>query len=151
MQMNVLLTQDVMPLGKAGEVKRVARGYARNFLMPRGLAVVATDSAVKQSESYRKAQTKRDQKVVLEAQAFAARINAVVLEFSAKVGEQERLYGSITSADIAEKLEQMVGEGIDRRKIELPEAIRELGEHRVAYHVAGEVVAHFTVKVSAEA
>ncbi len=126
-KMKVLLAQDVEKLGKAGEVKEVSGGYGRNFLLPKGLAVLATKGQVKQAEERLAAQQKRLQAARKDAEALAARIGGQTLRFTARVGELDRLYGSITSGDIAEKLKAQTGVEVDRRKIDLDEPIKRIG------------------------
>jgi len=145
--MDILLLQDVEGVGKAGEVHAVASGYARHFLIPRGLAVVATEGAFKEAESWRQAEARREERERAKYEDLAARMEKIVLNFKAKVGEKEKLYGSITSADIAEALEREWGESIDKRKINLPEPIRELGTYRVAVHLMGDLAPEVTVVV----
>ena len=150
MQVKVLLTKDVTNLGKTGEIKRVASGYARNFLFPRGLAMMPTEGAMRHVEIMAKADNKRNEKLTNEAKALADKMNATTLAFTAKVGEQGRLYGSITSQDIAEKLQQKMGVEVDRRKIELAEPLKQVGDHQVAVHLHGDVSATITVKIAPE-
>src|SRR5215831_15698232 len=119
--MKVLLTQNVEKLGDAGEVKEVSGGYGRNYLIPKGMAVLATRGQLKQAEERLAAQHKREQAARRDAEALAARLGGQTLRFTAKVGELDRLYGSITSSDIAEKLAEQTGIEIDRRKIDLDE------------------------------
>ena len=114
-KMKVLLAQDVENLGKSGDVKEVSGGYGRNFLLPKGLAVLATKGQVKQAEERQAAQQKRVQAARKDAEGLAARIAGQTLRFTARVGELDRLYGSITSGDIAEKLKQQTGVEVDRR------------------------------------
>jgi large subunit ribosomal protein L9 len=129
--MKVLLTQTVENLGAAGEVKEVSGGYGRNYLIPKGLAVLATRGHVKQAEERLSAQHKREQAARRDAEALAARIGGQTLRFTARVGELDRLYGSITSADIAEKIQSQLGVEIDRRKIDLDEPIKRIGIYPV--------------------
>src|SRR5690349_19137397 len=126
-KMKVLLMQDVEKLGSAGEVKEVSGGYGRNYLLPKRLAVLATRGQVKQAEERLVAQHKRDQAARKDAEALAARIAGQTLRFTARVGELDRLYGSITSGDIAEKIQTQTGVEIDRRKIDLDEPIKRIG------------------------
>ncbi len=145
--MEILLLQDVEGVGKAGEVHAVARGYARYYLIPRGLAVVATEGVLKEAEGWRQAQARREERQRVKFEDLAARMEKIALNFKAKVGEKEKLYGSITSGDIAEALERELGEGIDKRKIDLPEPIRELGTYRVAVRLMGDLWPEVTVVV----
>ena len=126
-KMKVLLTKDVDKLGTAGEVKEVSGGYGRNYLIPQGMAVLATRGQVKQAEERLAAQHKREQAARRDAEAIAARISGQTLRFTARVGELDRLYGSITSSDIAEKLAEQTGIEIDRRKIDLDEPLKRIG------------------------
>jgi large subunit ribosomal protein L9 len=135
-KMKVLLAQDVEKLGKAGVVKEVSGGYGRNFLLPKGLAVLATKGQVKQAEERLAAQQKRLQAARKDAEALATRISGQTLRFTARVGELDRLYGSITSADIAEKLKEQTGVEIDRRKIDLDEPIKRIGIYPIKVDLA---------------
>jgi large subunit ribosomal protein L9 len=125
--MKVLLVQDVEKLGRSGEVKDVSGGYGRNYLIPKGMAVLATRGQVKQAEERLAATRKREQTARNDAEALAARIAGQTLRFTARVGELDRLYGSITNADIAEKLKSQLSIDIDRRKIDLDESIKRIG------------------------
>lgn len=130
-KMKVLLVQNVDKLGSAGEVKEVSGGYGRNYLIPKGYAVLATRGQVKQAEERLASQRKREAAARRDAEALAARIAGQTLRFTARVGELDRLYGSITSADIAEKLSAQLGEEIDRRKVDLDEPIKRIGIYPV--------------------
>jgi len=126
-KMKVLLVRDVDKLGSAGEVKEVSGGYGRNYLMPKGFAVLATRGQVKQAEERLATQRKRTDAARKDAEALAARISGQTLRFTARVGELDRLYGSITNADIAEKILAQTGVEVDRRKIDLDEASKRIG------------------------
>jgi large subunit ribosomal protein L9 len=130
-KMKVLLVKDVDKLGSSGEVKEVSGGFGRNYLVPKGFAVLATRGQVKQAEDRLSAQHKREQASRRDAEALAARINGQTLRFTARVGELDRLYGSITSGDIAEKILSQTGIEIDRRKIDLDEPIKRIGIYPV--------------------
>jgi large subunit ribosomal protein L9 len=147
---NVILTRDVPNLGQAGDVKKVATGYARNYLIPRGLAVKATPGAVKEFERRRAAEARRGQRMAERATALARRLSTVTLTFEAKCSEKGRLFGSITPADIAEALEREVGETFDRRKHITSEPIREIGEHVVSVRLTADVEAGVKVVVTPE-
>jgi large subunit ribosomal protein L9 len=127
--MKVVLREEVKGLGAAGDVKDVADGYARNFLIPRKLATPATEGALKNVEQQKTSYAKRQAQLDAEARALAARLGNTTLTLKARVGGQERLYGSITAADIAEALGKELGATFDRRKLVLEEPIRELGTH----------------------
>ncbi len=145
--MDILLLQDVEGVGKAGEVQAVAGGYARHYLIPQGLAMVATERALKEAEGWRQAQARREERQRAKFQDLAARMEKITLNFKAKVGGKEKLYGSITSGDIAEALERELEEGIDKRRIDLPEPLRELGTYRVVVRLMGDLSPEVTVVV----
>lgn len=145
--MQVLLLKDVEQVGHAGEVKRVADGYARNYLIPRGLATIASPGAIKKAEMEREATARRQAKELGEAQALAQALDGLVVSFQARAGEHDRLYGSITKADIAEELEKKSGQDVDRRKIELEDPIKELGIHAVTIRLAPNAEAKISVVV----
>jgi large subunit ribosomal protein L9 len=145
--MEVLLLSDIDRLGQAGDIKKVADGYARNFLFPRGLAVVATPGAIKQAEKQQKATARREAKALSEAQALALVLDGKIVTFQARAGEGDRLYGSITSSNIADSLSEQVGQEVDRRKIELEEPLKELGTHAVTIRLAAEAEAKVTVVI----
>ncbi|GAB4202167.1 MAG: 50S ribosomal protein L9 [Roseiflexaceae bacterium] len=126
-KMKVLLVQNVEKLGSVGDVKEVSGGYGRNYLIPKGLAVLATRGQVKQAEERIAAQRKRTEAARRDAEAVAARISGQTLRFTARVGELDRLYGSVTSAEIAERLSKQIGIEVDRRKIDLDEPIKRIG------------------------
>lgn len=145
--MRVLLIQDVKGLGQAGEIKRVADGYARNYLIPQGLAVPATEGVLKQVEIRRQVEARRRERFEAEAAALAEVLSTVTLNFKVKVGEMGKLYGSITSADIAVGLEMETGKSIDKRRIELAEPIREVGIYRVPIRLSKDLMPQITVVV----
>ena len=148
--MKILLTQDVKSLGKAGEIKRVPDGYARNLLIPKGMAVLATEGAMRQAQVQRKVQDKLQRRAEEEAASLAEILWQVTLTFKAKAGEKDKLYGSITSADIVEALERQTGHAFDRRKVQLKGAIRELGQHRVPIKLMTNITPEITVVVERE-
>ena len=148
--MRVVLLQDVPRLGEAGEVKDVASGYARNFLLPKGLAEIATPAVMKRVEAIREAEQKGQALVEAEMAAVAQSLEGMEITFRAKVGAQERLYGAVTSADIAEELKRVTGQEIDKRKIELEEPIRQLGEYEVLIRLSKEIVPKIKVVVAEE-
>jgi large subunit ribosomal protein L9 len=148
--MEVLLLKDVVDLGEAGEIKRVADGYARNYLVPRGMAVRATPGAIKQAEKQRKAASRRQAKELSEAQALAQTLDGVSVTFQARAGETDRLYGSITNVNIAEALEEKTGQEVDRRKIEMEEPLKELGTHAITVRLAPGAEAKVTVVIERE-
>ncbi|HBY99226.1 MAG: 50S ribosomal protein L9 [Ardenticatenaceae bacterium] len=148
--MEVLLIEDVVNVGRTGEIHKVSPGYARNYLIPRGLAVPATKGARKQTDQIKRQAEKRRAREVATAQALSARIEGSPLRFEVKVGETGRLYGSVTSADIAERLSETLGLEIDKRKVELHEPIKTLGTYSVPVRLAAEVVPLVPVEVVGE-
>lgn len=146
---NVLLREDVDDLGARGEIVRVRTGYARNYLLPRKLAVQATASNVKQIEQERAALLKKEAKEKATAQGQADQMQSLRLSFTRKVGEHGILYGSVTSMDIAEALRER-GYEIDRRRITLREAIKETGEFTVPVRLHRDVVVDLPVEVVGE-
>lgn len=148
--MRVVLLQDVPRLGSVGEVRDVASGYARNFLLPKGLAEVATPAVMKRVEEIRKAEDKRQALLEADMMSLAQALEGVEVTLKAKVGAQERLYGAITSGDIAEELGRVTGQDIDKRKIELEEPIRQLGEYEVLVRLSKEVAPTIKVVVAEE-
>ncbi len=148
--MQILLLKDVPNLGREGDIKEVSDGYARNYLIPRGLAKVATKGVIAEAEQRRKAAEKRRRKELATAEDLAARINEIKLEFKAKAGETGTLYGSVTNADIAEKLSAALGHEIDKRKVILDRPISELGDYTVPVKLASSVTAHVAVSVLPE-
>ena len=145
--MQVLLLKDVEQLGHSGEIKKVSDGYARNYLIPRGLATAATSGAVKQVERQRTLTARREVRVMSEAQTLAQALDGMTVAFRARAGESDRLYGSITNADIADALAAQLGREIDKRKIELEEPLKELGTHAVTIHLAPQAEAKVTVVI----
>ena len=148
--MRVVLIQDVPNLGRVGDIKDVADGYGRNYLIPKGLAILATYGAVKNVEELRRAEAKKMARRVQDAESIAAQLNQLNLHFTARSGEEGRLYGSITNADIAEAIKAKTGHDIDRRRIELDEPIRSLGDHQVDVRLMTNVTAHLNVAVQPE-
>ena len=146
---NVLLREDVDNLGARGEIVKVRAGYARNYLLPRKLAVVATASNVKQIEQERAALLRKEAKERGSAEAQAALMKSLSLNFERKVGEHGLLYGSVTSMDIAEAL-QAKGFEIDRRRINLREAIKETGDFTVPVRLHREVIIDIPIVVTGE-
>jgi len=136
--MDVILRQDVASLGKAGELVAVKDGYARNFLLPRGLAYQASDSNRRRLEAERSGKAKRHAGEVEAAQAIAASLETVSLTFTMKAGEGDKLFGSVTAADIAEKL-KAEGFAVDKKAVELDEPLKALGVYKVPVRLHAEV------------
>jgi large subunit ribosomal protein L9 len=137
--MKVVLRDDVADLGVKGDLVDVADGYARNYLVPRGLALRATKGVVKQAEAMRRNREARDIREREGAQALAARLAGTSIEIPARAGEGGKLFGSVTAADIAEAIGQRLGIEIDRRLVDLAEPIKEIGEHTVVLRLHAQV------------
>jgi large subunit ribosomal protein L9 len=148
--MKFVLTQDVPNLGQAGEVKKVADGYARNYLIPRGLAMQATQSALRRLEHEHRVKAKQSDRLRADMMELAQRLSVLTLNFKARVGEKERLYGSITSGDIAEAIERETGHPFDKRKVELERPIRTLGYHHVPLKLLPDLTAEIVLLVEPE-
>ena len=147
--MDVILREDVEKLGTRGQLVKVAPGYARNFLLPNKMAVAATESNKKIVEQERQAHLRREAKVEGEAKDLGQMLGAVSITISQKAGENDQLFGSVTSKDIAEALEKQ-GYTIERRKIALDEPIKTLGEFKIPIRLHREVTAEITVHVVKE-
>ena len=145
--MKIILTQDVPKLGASGTIQEVAPGYARNYLIPQGFAAMATRGTIKQVEERQAAEARRMAKQEEELRGLAERIEGTRLDIETRVGEQGRLYGSITAADVAERLSTLMGEEIDRRKVDLGESIRTVGEHAVTIRLVGRLAPSIIVNV----
>ena len=145
----VLLREDVDDLGARGEIVRVRAGYARNYLLPRNLAVEATAGNVKGIESERAALLKKEAKERATAEGQAQQIGALQLEFKRKAGEQGALYGSVTSMDVADALHER-GYHIDRHRIHLREPLKRVGEYTVPVRLHREVTIDLKVRVAPE-
>jgi large subunit ribosomal protein L9 len=145
--LEVLLLKDIKRLGKAGETKKVADGYARNYLLPRGLAVLATAGAIRRTEVQKAIEEQREERIRTDGSALAERLAEVSLTFKVKASEKGRLYGSVTTADIAAEIEKQTGHPIDKRKVELEEPIHLLGTHKVLVRLLPNMVPEITVVV----
>ena len=148
--MKVIFLKDVSAKGKRGEIKEVADGYAFNYLIPSGLAMAATSSAIKAFEAKAQSEAKRKALENEELGKIAELIQDKELLFKAKAASTERIHGSVTSADIAEELSGMVGYEIDKKKIALDEPLRQLGEHTVTINLAKDIEATIKVTVQEE-
>jgi large subunit ribosomal protein L9 len=147
--MEVILREHVEHLGARGDVVKVTPGYARNYLLPRKLALAVTENNRRQIEREKKLAEARDMEERAAADAVAARLGATQIEIARRVGENDTLYGSVTSADVAQALKDK-GFDIDKRKIQLPEPLKALGESTVPVKIHREVVAQVKVRVVAD-
>jgi large subunit ribosomal protein L9 len=147
--MELILRENVQNLGKAGDLVRVKPGYARNFLLPRGLAYEATEGNKKRIASEQKAKSTRAEHERAEAQALAGRLGQASVTLTGKAGEEGKLFGSITAQDIAAALDAQ-GIAVDRRKLDLDQPIKTLGFHTVAVRLHPDVQAEVRVNVVAE-
>jgi len=147
--MKLILREDVYNLGKGGELVEVKPGYGRNFLIPRGLAVLANPKNIREVEHQKAVASAKAAKLKASAEAVAKRLSETPLSFKRKVGEQDKLYGSVTAMDLAEAL---AGRGvqIDRRAIDLSEPLKSLGDFEVGVKLHSDVVGKVKVKVEAE-
>ncbi len=145
--MKVILSDDVDNLGHKGDVVTVKDGYARNYLVPKGLAIIATKGALKQAEMMQRARAERARKEKDEAAAKVGKLAASPVYISARAGEGGRLFGSVTKSDIARAIEDQLEESVDRHSIRLDEPIRQLGTHQVEVPLHPEVNALVTVEV----
>lgn len=147
--MEVILREDIDKVGSRGEIVKVAPGYARNFLLPRRLAVPASDANKKIVEQERQAHLRREAKVQADAQDLAKLMAAVEVTISQKAGENDQLFGSVTAADIAAALEKQ-GFTIDRRKVQLEEPIKSLGDFKVGLRLHRDVSVEIPIHVVKE-
>jgi large subunit ribosomal protein L9 len=148
--MKVILLQDVKKLGQKGDVVEVAAGYGRNYLLPRGLAKEATPGNLRELEAVKRQQAEKQSKELEEARMLAAKLSGETVSIRVKSGEKGKLFGSVTSKEIAETISAQFGEEIDKRKVELPEAIKTLGDFPVKIKLHPQAVAELTVRVVAE-
>ena len=147
--MKVILMTDVPALGHRGETRDVANGYARNFLLPRKLAVEATPANLKNVEHLKRQRAKEDQRALEAAKATAARIEALTLSVTARASEDGRLYGSVSAQDVLEFLEKNQVP-VEKRRIQLDDPIKAVGDYQVPIRLLGDVTASLTVSVAAE-
>lgn len=147
-QIQVILSEDVHALGDAGEVVTVKPGFARNFLIPKGKALLATAERVNEVEHKKRVINDRLAKQLTDLNAVKAKLDATVLEIAAQSGDEGKLFGSVTAQNLADLLAEK-GLDVDRRKIQLSEPIKTLGEHTVAIRLRSDVIAEFKITVIA--
>ena len=148
--MKIILQKEVDKLGTPGDVVTVADGYARNYLVPRGLAIPASKGAVKHTESLKRAHDGRTAKARVEAEALAERLAGTPIRVTHRAGEEGKLFGSITAQELAEEIARQTGQEVDRRAIHLDEPIRSTGSHEVHVRLHPDVTATIGVEVRAE-
>ncbi|HEY49846.1 MAG TPA: 50S ribosomal protein L9 [Dehalococcoidia bacterium] len=145
--MKVIFLQDVTNVARAGDLKDVADGYARNFLFPKKLAVLATPGELRKLELWRQSEERRQAVLEQEAEVLAQELRGVTVALKARAGAKDRIYGSVTNAAIAKEIKRLTGHDIDKHNIELEEPIRELGSHEVSIRLTRNVTATVNVLV----
>ena len=148
-QVKLILRESVLGLGEAGDLVGVKVGYARNYLLPQGKALLATESKVRELEHHKRVVTEKAARDLNDLKALRDRLESVALEVTARVGEEGKLFGSVTTAHIAELLAEK-GYTVDRRKIQLSEPLREVGDHVVPIRLQRDLTAEVALKISAE-
>lgn len=149
--MKVILVQDVPNVGESGSIQNVSDGFARNYLIPQGLAEMGTPGRIKQAEQRLQAQQRKVERQEEELRDLSERIDGLRVEIEARVGQQGRLFGSINAPEIANAVSTALGEEIDRRRVELSDPIRSVGEHAVEIHLVGRLRPTVTVTVKPSA
>lgn len=147
--MKVLLRKDITGVGRRGDIVSVSSGHARNFLLPRGLAIVATDGAVVQAMSMRRARDLREAADRESAQAIVAELAKRTIQIQAKAGSEGRLFGSVTATDIAQAVDAQAGISLDRKSIEISSPIRTVGDHSVTVELFAGITGTISLTVSA--
>jgi len=147
--MKVLLPKDITGVGRRGDIVSVSSGHARNFLLPRGLAIVATDGAVVQATSMRRARDLREAADRESAQAIVAELAKRTIQIQAKAGSEGRLFGSVTATDIAHAVDAQAGISLDRKSIEISSPIRTVGDHSVTVELFAGITGTISLSVSA--
>jgi len=148
--MKVVFLEDVPSVARSGEIKEVADGYARNFLIPKKLALIANSAAIKLAEARCRAKASQQAETEAELQELAKQIDGKEITLKARAGSKDRLYGSITSADIAAELEKSDGVVVDKKKIDLEEHIHQLGSYEITVRLGGDITPKVKVNVIEE-
>lgn len=148
--MKIVLLEDIANIGRAGEVKEVADGYGRNFLLPKKLALLATPSALKTAEAQLQKEKEKEQHFAAEITKLAQQLEGLLITFKEKASSEDRLYGSVRDSDIARELSQLTGLDIAREKIELEEPIRQLGDYEVTVRLSEDLAPKIKVIVTRE-
>ena len=145
--MRVILRADVAKLGRKGDVLEVSDGYGRNYLVPKGLALKATDGAIAQAAAMRRARDVKEARDRASAEEVARKLTPIVIRIPVRAGSEGRLFGSVTAADVAEAVESQTGVSVDRRRVHLDDAIKSIGTHEVAVRLHADVEARLSVEV----
>ena len=148
--MKVILRSDISGLGKRGDIVDVAEGHGRNYLLPRGLAITASEGAVAQAASMRRKRDLRDAADRESAQTIASTLVAKIIDIKVKTGAEGRLYGSVTAADVASAVESQTGIVLDRKKLAVPDHIKSVGEYGVVARLHHDVQFNITINVAAK-
>lgn len=148
--MQVILQQDVRDLGAKGALVNVADGFARNFLIPRGLAILATDGNLKQRQQRLSVQTTRTERLLDSAQVLAERVDGLSITIRARTGEGGKLFGSVTAQDVADGVRTVAGIAVDKRKVDMPDTIKAVGSYRVLLRLHPKVRTAIEVRVEPE-
>ena len=148
--MEVLLKKDVKGVGHAGDIKKVADGYGRNYLIPQGLASQANQGAAKQAVQIKSTTERKEERERQSAWSRAEKISALTLNSRARGADTDRLFGSVTASDIALAIEQAVGQEIGKRQVDLEHPIRDLGMHKVPVHLMSNIIPEVTVVIERE-
>jgi large subunit ribosomal protein L9 len=148
--MKIILTKDVKNIGREGEIKEVSDGYARNYLIPRGLAAEATATKVKESQEKDLREQRKKTRELEEAQELKAKLDGQAVSVAVKTGGSDRLFGAVTAKEIAEVLQKQFGIKIDKKKIDMTESIKHLGEYRLKLKIYPSIQAEIKVIVKAQ-
>ena len=148
--MKVVLLENIPGKGRAGEIKEVSQGFARNFLLPRGLALVATPAIIKETEARLQKERREEISDRDKLAELAQQIEGKEIHFKARAGAGDRLFGSVTAVDIAEELSQVTGSVIDKKKIDIEKPLRQAGSHEVTVRLAGDIKPQITVVIEEE-
>jgi large subunit ribosomal protein L9 len=146
--MKVIFSEDVANVAKAGQLKDVANGFARNYLIPKKLAVVATESEMKKLQTQNTAEAQRQERFDSELTGLADQVEQLTLNLQLKVGVNNRVYGSITTSHIADELAKVTGHEIDKKKVELIDPIKKLGDYEVGIHFSKDIIAKVKLTIT---
>jgi len=148
--MKVVLLENIPGKGRAGEIREVSKGFARNFLLPRGLALVATPAIIRETEAKLHKEQKEELMDRDKLAELAQQVEGTEVHFKARAGAGDRLFGSVTAADIAEEVSRVTGSVIDKKKIDIEKPLRQAGSHEVTIRLAGDIKPQITVVIEEE-